>query len=108
MDLNLAQSRAKTGCVGAFTVSLEHLAHPACLAYDDLWAVGGGAGEPGPLGPLPVFRNLPGDRTCSGVYAAVLHAALRIAVGPDPAYREALYGPLMRYAASSRPKNHAS
>jgi len=103
VDLNLSQNRPRTGCVGAFTASLEHLAHPACLSYDDLWSAGGMQPEPGPLGPLPVFRNLPGDHSCAGVYAAMLHAALRVAVGPDPAYREALYGPLLR-----QQKNHVS
>lgn len=113
MEVNLARHRAKTGTVGVFTASLEHLAHPACLSYDDLWAAGGvsppssaAAAEPNPLGPLPVFRSLPGGHTCGGVHAAVLHAALRVAVGPDPAYREALYGPLLRHHKAQ--KNHAS
>ncbi len=90
-QLDLASNRAATGAVGAFTASLEHLLSPSSLHFEDHLGAAGSAD-----GPMPSFRALPGGHAVTGLNAAVLHAALRVACGPNPAFKEALYGPLLQ------------
>jgi hypothetical protein len=100
-ELHAAQLRPRggAGARGAFSLSIESLLAPDSLAFEPAGFAGlEDAGPP----PSPVFNRGGGDRRIAGAPAALLHAALRVVIGARPAFRDALYAPLLQHAAARR------
>jgi hypothetical protein len=56
------------------------------------------------VGPMPVFNaHAPPERPLQiwGLTAQILHAVMRVVVGPRAEYADALYGPFMRKTRSN-------